>query len=376
MPDVVTLGDINVDIIARVPSYPPPGGDSLAEGVDIRAGGSAANTAIVLSKFGLDVSIIARVGEDILADFALSDLRQAGVDLSLVQRDAESRTGLIFAAVTPDGERTFFSCRGANTRTVLEPKGETAVREAKVVHVSGYAFVEGLQRDTALGAMEEARRSGVCVSVDLGVEVMTVTREDLLRMLSTVSMVFPNRAVGEWLTGKRGAQESVMALLSYGPELVGLKLGGQGCLIGSTEGIIAVPAFQVVPVDGTGAGDSFDAGLLLGRIGGLSLRASGILANVLGARATTVTAGGISLPGPEAALPFLEEHRGEPTWEGWSEELATVSEFLARRPSARVAKFDAKTKELTLCLTPIPNSHVTCMPWAWAIPSRTTCSAS
>ena len=334
MPDVVTLGDINVDIIARVPFYPPLGGDSLAEGVDVRAGGSAANTAIVLSKFGLDVSIIARVGEDILADFALSDLRQAGVDLSLVQRDAESRTGLIFAAVTPDGERTFFSCRGANTRTVLEPEGGELVRQAKVLHVSGYAFVEGLQRDAALSAVEEAHRSGVPVSVDLGVEVMTGTREDMLKVLSVVSMVFPNLAVAEWLTGRRGTHESVRALLGHGTELVGLKLRGHGCLLGSTEGVFAVPVFQVVPVDGTGAGDSFDAGLLLGRIGGLSLRASGILANMLGATATTVTGGGISLPGPEAALSFLEEHRGEPTWQGWSEELVTVYEFLARRPSA------------------------------------------
>jgi len=334
VPDVVTLGDINVDIIARVPSYPPLGGDSLAEGVDVRAGGSAANTAIVLSKFGLDVSIIARVGEDILADLALSDLRQAGVDLSLVQRDAESTTGIIFAAITPDGERTFFSCRGANTRTTLEPEGETAVREAKALHVSGYALVEGLQRDAALGALEEARRSGVPVSVDLGVEVMTVARGDVLKILSVVSMIFPNRAVAEWLVGESEACESVKTLLSYGLELVGLKLGGQGCLIGCPEGIVAVPALPVMPVDDTGAGDSFDAGLLLGHVGGLSLRASGILANILGAAATSVTGGGISLPGPEEALSFLEEHRGEAAWQAWSEEMVMVSEFLARRLGA------------------------------------------
>jgi sugar/nucleoside kinase (ribokinase family) len=334
MSDVVTLGDINVDIIARVPHYPPLGGDSLAEGVDVRAGGSAANTAIVLSKFGLDVSIIARVGEDILADLALSDLRQAGVDLSLVQRDAESSTGLIFAAVTPDGERTFFSCRGANPRTEPEPKGLRAVQEAKVLHVSGYALVEGLQRGTALGAMEEARRRGIPVSVDLGVEVMAVKREDVFKILPVASMMFPNRAVAEWLTGIRGAQELVTALLSHGLQLVGLKLGGQGCLIGSAEGVFAVPAFQVIPVDDVGAGDSFDAGLILGRIEGPSLRASGVLASLLGAMATTVRGGGMSLPGPEAALSFLAQHQGEANWQSWSEELAMVTDFLARRVAA------------------------------------------
>ena len=332
MPDLVTLGDINIDIIARVPNYPPPGGDSLAERVDVRAGGSAANTAIVLSKFGLDVSIIASVGEDILADLALSDLRQAGVDLTLVARGGESTTGLIFAAVTPDGERTFFSCRGANTRTVLQPEAYQLIQGAKVLHISGYALVEAPQRDAALSAMEAAHRSGVPVSVDLGEEVMTSSREDLLKTLAMASTVFPNRTVAEWLTSERGAYQSVKTMLSQGTELVGLKLGSEGCLIGSTDGVFAVPEFPVIPVDDTGAGDSFDAGLLLGRLAGLSLRASGILANLLGAMATTVTGGGISLPGPVVAVPFLEERQGEATWQGWRKEMATVSEFLAKRP--------------------------------------------
>jgi ribokinase len=88
--DVVTLGDITLDILARVPSYPALGGDSLADRVDLRAGGSAANTAIVLSKFGLSVSIIARVGQEVFADYALADLREADVSLACLQRDVDA----------------------------------------------------------------------------------------------------------------------------------------------------------------------------------------------------------------------------------------------------------------------------------------------
>jgi ribokinase len=330
MSDVVTLGDINVDLIARVPFYPPLGGDSLAKGAEVRAGGSAANTAVVLSKFGLEVSILARVGDDVLADHALSDLEQAGVDLSLVQRDPETKTGLIFAAVTPDGERTFFSCRGANTRTVL-PSGDLAqIREAKILHISGYALVENPQRDAALQAMEEAHGSGVTVSVDLGVEVTTTDRDEIVEMLSLVSMVFPNLAVAQWLTGEAGAQESVEVLLSLGPELVGLKMRDQGCLIGSADEIFHVPAFKVHPMDDTGAGDSFDAGLILGRIEGLSLRESALLANVLGALATTVTGAGAGLARPREALSFLHERRKDKEWQDWSEELSGVGDYLRK----------------------------------------------
>jgi ribokinase len=330
MPDVVTLGDINVDLIARVLFYPSPGGDSLAEGVDVRAGGSAANTAVVLSKFGLEVSILGRVGDDLLAQQTLPALEQVGVDLSLVQRDPETKTGLVFSAVTPDGEHTFFSCRGANTKTVLRSGDLDQIRGAKVLHVSGYALVESPQRDTALQAMEEAHKSGVPVSLDLGIEVTTTDRDETVEMLALVSMVFPNRSVAQWVTGEAGSQESVEALLSLGPELVGLKMRDQGCLLGAPDEIFHVPAFKVDPVDDTGAGDSCDAGLILGRTGVLSLRESGLLANALGALATMVTGAGDGLPGPREALSFLEERRKDGEWRDWTEELSGVCDYLRR----------------------------------------------
>jgi ribokinase len=329
--DVVTLGDVTLDILARVPSYPALGGDSLADRVDLRAGGSAANTAVVLSKFGLSVSIIARVGQDVFADYALADLREADVSLACLQRDVDAMTGLVFAAVTPDGERTFFSCRGANAKTSFEPADENNIRQAQLLHVSGYALVESPQRDAAHQAIQIAHHARVPVSVDIGVELMTIPREDILTLLPMVSMLCTNRAPAEWLTNDRSAEGAVETLLSYGPEVVALKLREQGCLIGSVAGLYRVPAFAVDPLDATGAGDSFDAGFILGRLGGLTVRASGLLANALGAMATTVTGGGISLPDPKGGLSFLEERRSQPAWQDWSEELRAVSEFLSHR---------------------------------------------
>jgi ribokinase len=330
MPDVVILGDINVDLLARVPFYPSQGGDSLAERLDVRAGGSAANTAVVLSKFGLEVSLIARVGTDIMAEYALSDLRLAGVDLSRVQEDAEARTGLIFAAVTPDGERTFFSCRGANAKTVLRPSDERKIGKARLLHVSGNALVDGPQREAALRAIGIADRAGVAVSLDLGTEVTSMPREGVARVLSMVSMVFLNRAVAGWLTGESDSPGSVDAVLGLGPGLVGLKLRDKGSLIGSRDGVFAVPAFPVEPMDETGAGDSFDAGLILGRIEGLSLRESALLANALGALATTVTGAGSALPGPHEALSLLENRTYRSDWDDWRAELQGVRDYLGR----------------------------------------------
>lgn len=85
MPQVVAMGDINVDIIAHIPCYPSPGGDGLAQRASVHSGGSAANTAIALARLGVDVGLIGRVGDDALAQWSLAKLTGAGVDLSAVQ---------------------------------------------------------------------------------------------------------------------------------------------------------------------------------------------------------------------------------------------------------------------------------------------------
>jgi ribokinase len=72
--DVVVLGDINLDVLMSIQAYPAPGDDAPAGRIVTRAGGSAANTAVMLSKLGIGVKMIGCVGTDIWADVALSAL--------------------------------------------------------------------------------------------------------------------------------------------------------------------------------------------------------------------------------------------------------------------------------------------------------------
>lgn len=329
MPQVVTLGDINVDLIAHIPRYPRKGDDGLAERLTAHSGGSAANTAIVLARFGVPAGIVGRVGDDPLARYALADLEAAGMDLSQLQRDPEAMTGLMFIAVTPDGERTMLGYRGANPGTDPALLDEGAIAGAQMLHVSGYALLERPQREAALKAMEVAHRAGVAVTLDVGVEAATRMADEVRALLPRIQMIFPNAMEAERLTGQGEAEGAVEALLGYGVQVVGLKLGPRGCVIGSEAGAFAVPAFAVQVVDTTGAGDAFDAGLILGVLSELSLRGSALLANALGALTTTVEGAGGALPGPQATLAFLQRRMGEPAWEEWQEELEEVCAFLA-----------------------------------------------
>ena len=337
MPQVVTIGDINIDVIAHVPGYPQKGGEGLAEQGHIYCGGSAANTAIVLGRFGVDVGIIGRVGEDVLAPLALAALDEAGVDGSCIQRDPEVITGIILVAVTPDGERTMFGCRGANVRTDPTLLDESYIAKARIFHLSGYSLLQVPQRDAALRALKVARQAGLTVTADLGLEAVMRVSDRVKAILPQVDILFPNQAEAEYLTGHRDIEGAIESLLDYGVGTVALKLGKRGCAIGSAErcpepvegGMFLVPGFAVPTVDTTGAGDSFDAGLILGRLEGWGWRESALLADALGALTASVEGAGTSLAKRGEVRAFLEAHLDQPSWQGWQQELRYLIEFLS-----------------------------------------------
>jgi ribokinase len=333
---VVTLGDINVDIIASISCYPAPGGDGLAEWAEVHGGGSAANTATVLARFGVEVGIIGRVGKDALAEQALALLAEAGVDLSCVQRDDEVITGIMFIPVTPDGERTLFGYRGANFRLDPALLDEGYIAQADVFHLSGYALLAEPQRSAVRQAVEMAHQAGVAISLDAGLEAAAKATEEVKALLPLVDLIFPNQAEAEHLTGSSDVKGAARALSGYGVRTVALKLGAQGCVVHCSARspdrrpeIFSVPAFAVEVQDTTGAGDSFDAGFILGRLWGLDARESALLANALGALAASAVGAGDALPGPKQAWVLLQECLSDPGWRDWEGEIGRILKRLS-----------------------------------------------
>lgn len=305
---VAVLGDINVDVLMRVPAYPQPGGDALAERLTTQVGGSAANTAVVLARLGLATRLIGRVGQDEWGALALRTLSEAGVDVHHVQRDACYATGLFCIPVTPDGERTMFGHRGANPQT--DPAGLAAdsLADVQLLHLSGYALLAAPQREAARRAIELAERAGALISLDTGLlPALTVTESigDLLPRLA-ICVLGPDEA--QALSGIEAPREAALALVRRGARRVGLKLGAEGCWLVDARGAAHIPGFQLQALDTTGAGDAFSAGLIYGCLHGMSLPAMGTLANALGGLATMVLGTGAALPGRAEAAHFLTAH--------------------------------------------------------------------
>lgn len=329
MSKVAAIGDVNVDVLMSLDRYPSPGEFVASRSSEWAVGGSACNTAIALRRLGLDVAMIARVGADPLSSWALDEMRAAGVDVQHIRRDDDAMTGLCVIPISPDGERTMFTERGANARICPDDIPEATLANARWVHLSGYMLLQpGAQRAFAK-AVEVASRSGVPVSVDVGIGPTLEAHGDVLcQSLPAIDVLLSDEAELEILTDKADPVEAARALQALGISTVIVKRGGRGCWAITSDGRWTLPAFEIEPVDATGAGDAFSAGIVTGRIAGLSARSTILLANVWGAMGATVQGAGASLPGRDAARRFIANVRKSVDWADWQAEFDALDAWL------------------------------------------------
>lgn len=237
---LVVLGDLMVDVVARIPGPLAHGSDTPAE-ITVRGGGSGANVAAWAASLGTPVVFACRVGDDERGRSAIAELR--GMDVRAAV-DPDRPTGTCVVLVEPGGERTMLPDAGANDGPLPD------VEPGDHLHVVGYALLREGPRASALAAIERARAAGVTVSVD-------PSSWALLRpgAIPPVDLLLPN------------VEEA--ALLADRPKSVLVtKLGPDGARWGD----VRVPAEPVTVVDTTGAGDAFAAGFLTARLAGAEPR--------------------------------------------------------------------------------------------------------
>ena len=111
-PQVTVIGDVGLDVLARVAGPVALGQDTRAR-VSVAPGGAGGNTAAWLARHDLDVTLIARVGADEAGRTAAAELSAAGVRCRFAVDDVLP-TCCVVVVVAPDGDRTMLSDRGAN----------------------------------------------------------------------------------------------------------------------------------------------------------------------------------------------------------------------------------------------------------------------
>jgi sugar/nucleoside kinase (ribokinase family) len=314
-PSIIVLGDINVDIMGRVKSWPRPGEDCLAQKLEIRCGGVGANCAFGLARWGVAAQVAGCIGQDTFGDYVLKVLRKCEVGVRGVQRTRDSITGIFYINVTPDGERTFFGGRGANALLRLPSRSTVFSSEAAAVHIAGHSFLDRGPAQAAAHLIKTIHVRGGWVSLDVGMEPSKAIPQKILQITRSVDILLVSLDEAAALTGTRDPFRAFAALRKAGAPEVVLKVGRRGCLISAGGRPMLIPSFSVRAVDSTGAGDAFVAAFLQARLRGWPTIEAAIAANAAGALATTVVGAGQNLPGQREVAALLRTQRLPAKWD-------------------------------------------------------------
>jgi ribokinase len=284
-PEIISLGDTAVDLVASVPEHPRFGGDSEISVLQRHLGGSAANFAVAIARLGISSGLISKVGTDEAGRFLHDGLEREGVDITHLKRE-DGATGTIFVIVERSGQRTMLSFRGVNVRLLPEEIPREYIATTRLLHVSGYSLVHAPQCDAALTAMKYAKDANVRISLDPSPLVHLAGRKVLAETLGLVDLLLPNEAEAKYLSRKKNIRNAGRTLLEKGASIVAMKLGPKGCLVMDQNDEFRVPAFNVETIDTTGAGDAYNAAFLAGHLKGWDLKRSAEFANAAAALKT------------------------------------------------------------------------------------------
>jgi len=316
-PQVVVLGDANVDMVIRLPDRTATG-DLRGSEPRLFGGGSAANVAVGLARLGVGVAFIGSVGDDGYGRWVRDDLAREGIDTRGLVEARDAFTPMVIALIQPDGERLVVVWppeRGADLRLRPEDVEAAWPTGAAWLHTSGMCLRASPIKEAVLHGMALAREAGATVSLDLNLRLELwgldrETRATLERAVASSDVVLGS---GPEEIAPLADVEDVGAAagaLSDGVRTVVARLGADGALAVTPQGACHAPAFPPglpgqtpLLVDTLGAGDAFDAGFIAARLAGHDAAEALRWGNA-------VSALKIGRPGA----------RGTPTWD----ELATL----------------------------------------------------
>ena len=258
VPAIVVVGSLNADLVVHVPRFPVAGETISGEGFVLLPGGKGANQACAAARLGGVVAMVGQVGRDDHGGMLRESLRQAGVDVRLVDQDEQAATGVAIISIDATGENQIILAAGANGTFTPE-------RLARALPLIRSASVLLLQLetplDTVMRAATEARAAGVTVVLD-----PAPARDVPDQLLRLATYVTPNEGELARLVGAPVADEPSMAdidgqaarLIARGSTRVLAKLGARGARLITADGATEWPARHVTPVDTTAAGDAFN----------------------------------------------------------------------------------------------------------------------
>jgi len=296
-PHILVIGSANVDFTVKVERLPQVGETVSGGDFLLSYGGKGANQALAAHLAGAPVFMIAKLGRDANGGLLYRQLIASGLNAQGLLRDAEVSSGVALIMVDSQGHNLIATAPGTNRRLTV----------ADIQALEADAFAGGIlltQLETPLETVEyrlrRAQEAGMTT-------ILNPAPGCLLSpdFLALPHIITPNETEASLLSGAAvtdpdTARRAGERLLALGCRTVIITLGAQGALLVRQGEVRHFPAFPVMPIDTTAAGDAFNGVLATALLEGRGLDEAIIRANAAGALCVTKR-------GAQEALPTRQE---------------------------------------------------------------------
>ena len=322
---VVCAGHVNWDVTLQVDRLPEEDGEAHIGKRSQGGGGSASNTATLLSGLDCKPLLFGSTGDDELATRLQRELSESGVDCTHIRR-VEGETTVKYLVVDEQGEVMVLANDGRNEAFEATDLPVATLEETNHLHLTSQ------DPETAAELTTRAHDAGATVSIDPGRRIdardfsAAIERADLLLVNNREAAIARDRglisvavkrdetdaAVTRGETDAVGDAPSELAggLTDVEEQIVVVKHGGDGATVHADGRRVTHDGFDVDVVDTTGAGDAFAGGFLAASLVGADLADALVVGNACGAIAVQTVGARVSASWTDIALfcdlPFLD----------------------------------------------------------------------
>lgn len=251
---ILCVGEILADMIGA-----ENGGSYFYER---KAGGAPFNVACGIQKFGGRATFAGSVGDDLIGEFLINFAKNRNLDGLIIEKRKTENTTLAFVQLDKSGERSFCFYRKNTADYRLPEITDETLQKADLVYVGSLMISENCGYDFAVDLANRARKLNkpVCFDVNFRTDIFrdeAVAKERYIKLLELSDIIKLSEdeveIFGEEYLNDRLREK--LLCISLGEKGSEWRYNGKRGRVGS---------IPVKPVDTTGAGDAFFAGVLKG----------------------------------------------------------------------------------------------------------------
>lgn len=286
--DIISIGSVVHDIFLQGESFVEVEGQEFATGkgicvnlgskIDVeniyhRTGGSALNTAITFSRFGLRTALVASIGTDESSSVIQRRIDQENIATEFLNHDSKRATATSILIHSQSGERSILAYRGASLYLDISFEEIDAMLEQTAwVYIT---HIPEQSSDVFEYILKTAPQRNVKIALNPG-STQLKQGEKIVPLLSGVSVLFVNQEEASTLTGIEYSQEKQVfeKLDQWIDGVAVMTKGKEGVVVSDGKMQYSGAALPDPPqgfVDRTGAGDAFGSGFTAAMAQGKSI---------------------------------------------------------------------------------------------------------